>query len=265
MTSRKKKPDPVSKASPGNKDLPAKQKYEPTAEEKDVIRRHVRRRSERNPAPRMKVNWQGNSADLSYDHEDRRVAYILLAEALGTTDGDFVNGILVQLLNAVKRDGKVKETDFNFMLSVIKDIEPRDQLESMLAAQMAVVHEAAMTMARRLGNVEDIRQQDSAINGLTKLTRNFAALLDAHKRYRHGGEQRVVVQHVNVNDGGQAIVANVAAQPGRPGQQEEKTGVAPALTHSAQAPMPMLDELAAEAVPLELAESAKANGRKKPL
>ena len=33
--------------------------------------------------------------------------------------------------------------------------------------------------------------------------------LESLKRYRTGGEQKVVVQHVNVNEGGQAIVGTV--------------------------------------------------------
>jgi len=49
------------------------------------------------------------------------------------------------------------------MLSVIKSIQPQDQIEAMLAAQMAAVHVATMTFARRLAHVEDIRQQDSLL------------------------------------------------------------------------------------------------------
>ena len=33
--------------------------------------------------------------------------------------------------------------------------------------------------------------------------------MDALKKYRTGGQQKVVVEHVNVNKGGQAIVGNV--------------------------------------------------------
>ena len=33
--------------------------------------------------------------------------------------------------------------------------------------------------------------------------------MDTLKRYRTGGEQKVTVQHVSVNEGGQAIVANM--------------------------------------------------------
>jgi hypothetical protein len=50
------------------------------------------------------------------------------------------------------------------MLAVVKGVEPRDQTEAMLAAQMAAVHTATMTFARRLAHVENIPQQDSAQN-----------------------------------------------------------------------------------------------------
>ncbi len=96
------------------------------------------------------------------------------------------------------------------MLAVIKGIEPQDQVESMLAAQMAAVHMATMTFARRLAHVETLPQQDSAERAFNKLARTFTAQVEALKRYRTGGEQRVVVKHVHVYHGGQAIVGNVA-------------------------------------------------------
>ena len=97
------------------------------------------------------------------------------------------------------------------MLAVVKGIEPRDQVEAMLAAQMAAVHMASMTFARRLAHVENIPQQDSASNAFNKLTRTFAAQMSALKDYRSRGEQKMTVQHVHVAEGGQAIVGNVNA------------------------------------------------------
>jgi hypothetical protein len=47
--------------------------------------------------------------------------------------------------------------------------------------------------------------------GLNKLARRFASQLEALKRYRTGGEQKITVQHVSVNDNAQAIVGNVSA------------------------------------------------------
>jgi hypothetical protein len=79
----------------------------------------------------------------------------------------------------------------------------------MIATQMAAIHCATMVMARRLRGVETLPQQDSASNSLNKLARTFAMQMDALKRYRTGGQQSVIVKHVTVNDGGQAIVGNV--------------------------------------------------------
>jgi hypothetical protein len=84
------------------------------------------------------------------------------------------------------------EKGANFMLSVIKGIEPRDQIEAMLAAQMAAVHVASMTFAQRLAHVDNIPQQDSAERAFNKLTRTFAAQVSALKEYRSKGEQKKV-------------------------------------------------------------------------
>ena len=48
------------------------------------------------------------------------------------------------------------------MRAMVKGVEPKDQVEAMLAAQMVAVHNATMTFARRLNHVENIPQQDIA-------------------------------------------------------------------------------------------------------
>ena len=112
------------------------------------------------------------------------------------------------------------------MLSIVKGIKPRDQIEAMLAAQMAAVHMASMTFARRLAHVDNIRQQDSAERAFNSLTRTFAAQVSALKEYRSKGEQKMTVRHVHVAEGGQAIVGNVNA-PAEGGGAHEKNGEQP--------------------------------------
>jgi hypothetical protein len=80
----------------------------------------------------------------------------------------------------------------------------------MLAVQMGAIHQATMMMARRLNHVETIPQQDAAERALNKLARTYATHMEALKRYRTGGQQKVTVEHVTVNAGGQAIVGAVA-------------------------------------------------------
>ncbi len=80
----------------------------------------------------------------------------------------------------------------------------------MLAAQIAAVHMATMAFARRLALVETLSQQDSVERAFNKLARTFTTQIEALKRYRTGGQQRMVVEHVTVNEGGQAIVGSVS-------------------------------------------------------
>src|SRR5262245_40276468 len=100
------------------------------------------------------------------------------------------------------------------MLSVVQGISPKDETEALLAVQMAAIHSATIVAARRLTRTETIPQQDSASNMLNKLARTFAAQVEALKKYRSAGEQTIKVQHVTVNDGGQAIVGNVSQERG---------------------------------------------------
>ena len=104
---------------------------------------------------------------------------------------------------------------------MIRAVEPKDEIEAMLAAQMAAVHMATMTFARRLAQAENIAQQDSAQQGFNKLVRSFAAQVETLKRHRTGGEQKVTVQHVTVNEGGQAVVGNISTDGVGPGAKKE--------------------------------------------
>ena len=128
---------------------------------------------------------------------------------LGTSSQEFMDGVLRQLANAVSPGKDADEEAINFALAVIAGIEPKDELETMLAMQMVAIHLATMTFTRRLAHVETLDQQHGSERALNKLARTFAMQLEALKRYRTGGEQKVVVQHVNVNEGGQAIVGAV--------------------------------------------------------
>ncbi len=134
---------------------------------------------------------------------------MLLAYALGTGDSAFCDALLSQLANVAARGNKLETEQLNFVVSIVRGIEPKDPTEALLATQMAAVHNATMAAAHRLAHVETIEQQDSASNMLNKLARTFAAQVEALKKYRASGEQTIKVQHVTVNDGGQAIVGTV--------------------------------------------------------
>ena len=167
--------------------------YEPTEREKASLDRYSTQKAAAPAAPRMKVTNGKKAPTIGPDHPDQPLAWALLKEALGTVSVDFKNGLLSQLANAGSHGRQIDEDALNFMLSVVTGIKPKDQLEAMLAAQMAAIHTATMTFARRLAYVETIQRQDSAERALNKLARTFAMQMEALKRYRIGGEQKVTV------------------------------------------------------------------------
>jgi hypothetical protein len=210
-----------------NKEEKAVHKVTPA--ERTAVDKHFAIRKAK-PQIRFKISKNGSDPQIGLDHPDKTVGWALVMEALASADYDFAKGIVDQLANASGHGRELDEHGLNFMLSVIKGIEPRDQLEAMLAAQMAAVHVASMRFARRLAHVENIPQQDSAERGFNKLTRTFAMQMEALKRYRAGAEQKVTLQHVSVTEGGQAIIGNVTHAPRKSGQEkaaQEKAATPP--------------------------------------
>jgi hypothetical protein len=189
-----------------------KPEYRPSPREAAAITKFLKETAEK--APRLKVSREGNVSKLGLDHPDTATGHVLLMEALGTIDLDFSNGLLRQLLDTSLEADGVNEERVNFMLAVIKGIKPRDQVEAMLAAQMAAVHDATMKLFPQLSMADFVPQRDSAERTLNKLMRTFVTQMEALKRYRTGGEQKVTVQHVTVGEGGQAIVGNITQERG---------------------------------------------------
>jgi hypothetical protein len=160
-------------------------------------------------APAMELEMKGNVLEVTFKHPDPVTADILMMADLGTCDPCFMVGAHNQVAGIGAPGAKIDATNSNFILSVVRGVQPRDELEAMLAIQMGAIHLATMTMARRLNHVDNIPQQDSAERTLNKLARTYAMQMEALKRYRTGGQQKVTVEHVTVNQGGQAIVGTV--------------------------------------------------------
>ena len=201
------------KASKLKEDTPAERN--PSDLESAAIETVRTRKRSRARAPSLKMEMTDeNNCTILFDHTDQSFAYALAMYDVGTGDADFMEGILRQV-TALGAPGKqVSEQTTNFALSVIRSIEPENEVEAMLAAQMAATHLAMMTMAGRLNRVDTIPQQDSAERALNKLARTFTTQMDTLKRYRAKAQQTVRVERVEVKEGGQAVVGDVSYQRG---------------------------------------------------
>lgn len=128
-------------------------------------------------------------------------------EAFGTKSERFAEVVALGL-GGLSNDTKNLEAP-NAAIAMMAEIGPRDGLEAMLASQMAAVHIATMKCAGHLMMATNLKQQDAHERAVNKLARTFAAQVEALRKHRTGGEQKVTVEHVTVNDGGQAIVGEV--------------------------------------------------------
>jgi hypothetical protein len=188
--------------------------YRPANERemKALVKQHERRKKAK-PAPALKVSSEGKQ-EISFEHHDGPGAYTLLMEAMATSDADFAAGILGQIYNLSPQKESPREVDVNFARSIITGMEPRDQVETMLATQMAAVHMATITYARRVNMADSLPLLESHERAMNRLARTFTAQIEALKRYRSKGEQRVYVERVDVREGGQAVVGNVSNREG---------------------------------------------------
>ncbi|RWQ27546.1 hypothetical protein [Mesorhizobium sp.] len=149
-------------------------------------------------------------ASLLVDHPDPVLGYELLAEAVGADSGTFLAGTLDSLAKAAQVGAEVREGEMNYALSMVCGLRPKDQIEATLGVQMAAIHLATMNTAMFMGQAKTWELREAHERALNRLSRTYVAQVEALKRYRSKGEQRVIVERVNVEKGGQAIVGNVA-------------------------------------------------------
>jgi hypothetical protein len=133
----------------------------------------------------------------------------------GTYDDDLMTNIADQVVSACMTGEELTERStlrINATFAAILETDPQDATELMLATQMVTVHNTAMNLSSHaLKEGQSIEMASFYINSATKLMRTYTTQMEALIKYRNKGKQQITVkhQHVNVNDGGQAIVGDV--------------------------------------------------------
>jgi len=135
----------------------------------------------------------------------------LLNKALGTGSSDFTNACIFQIQAAARSPfGTISETAMNAALAMIAGARPKDEIQGALTVQMACTHTAAMAILGKLDSGFGTEQRIVAFaSAAARLMKTFAMQVEILRRLRNGGQQFVRVEHVHVNDGGQAVIGNV--------------------------------------------------------
>lgn len=166
---------------------------------------------------------------------------------IGGSRSDHWNNILanqtVQALWLKHSDPETRDKQYSATVAALVGIGPKDELEGMMAAQLVAAHNAAMECYRRAmigeqtfeGRRENLAQAN-------KLSRTYAALLEALNRHRGKGQQKVTVEHVHVHAGGQAMVGIVETPGGGGRLKLEEQSHAKRITHASKPAMRSPDE-----------------------
>ena len=156
---------------------------------------------------------------------------------IGGSQSDDWNSVLAnQALRTlwVKHSNKEGwEELYNATVAGLIGIGPKDELEGMVAAQLLAAHNAAMECYRRaMLDEQTFEGRRENLTQANKLSRTYALLLDALNRHRGKGQQKVTVEHVHVNAGGQAIVGVVQSPKGNSKKSEGEANAGRAVAYA---------------------------------
>jgi len=138
----------------------------------------------------------------------------LLAGSKGNDKNDKLFGKMIynQLKRACRDYDLSKEGSGNTLMTMFAElsgIEPKDQIEGMLATQMIATHHATMDCFRIIAQNGQLDIINPMLCYANKLSRTFTMQMEALNRYRGKGGQKMTVEHVHINSGGQAIIGNI--------------------------------------------------------
>ena len=197
-----------------------------TGLQKDQIAEYLVKNDKR-PEP---INFEGKKGadntvsmtDLKGENGESSLERLM---ALNKTTGMVNPGASATLLNQValikspKTMHEVK-TILKDTSTLMLELQPRDAFEGLLVTQMVTCQDQVMSCLRQAESSKFIDHRELHLRFADRFMKTFTKQLETLAKYRRGGQQKVVVEHVNVNEGGQAIIGSVNNQGG--GQDAEK-------------------------------------------
>jgi hypothetical protein len=147
------------------------------------------------------VDEQGNSRivlDPSLSGID------VLKKTTGTRDTEIAESIMSMgafAIESIERGGDAKRfsQSFNIIMQSLHDFQPKDAVEARLVTQAVTLYQHGMDRLGRAGRSDRIDLTESQVNMAIKLLRVHNETIEALNRYRRGGEQKVIVQHVTAD------------------------------------------------------------------
>lgn len=134
------------------------------------------------------------------------IYFATVSETTGVLN-EFLGQQLISQAQFATPHGKQLDVAAEAVAAALYEMKPKDAIEGMLVTQMTSLHNQMMHYMRQ--SLENEWEAEICIARFTKLNRHFIHSLHALLKYRNRGQQRVIVENVNVSEGGRAIIGLV--------------------------------------------------------
>jgi hypothetical protein len=169
--------------------------------------------------PRNRAQWTKAIAGEIYKRSEARSKEVRLAngEAIPTEGQKFLHDTLtVPDLASVEASFERTQLLIQQGLGVAAtgvdasaSIQAKNSLEKMMAHQLGTVHRVVRDHMAFVPSQYDIASQAKRLNAVARCMSVYQQGLLTLRKLRQGGQQRIMMQYVNVSDGGQAVIGNI--------------------------------------------------------
>ena len=159
----------------------------------------------------VKFKKAGNRA-ITHVEQDPDKFWPQMTETTGSRDIHFFKTLFVQVTSTLPKE----ESDdaSNFIAAFMHGLKPQDEMEGVLIAQMAGIHNLIMEYMRKAVIPEQyLEAAEDYTNRAYKLINVFLRQVKAIQKYRgKTSQQKVIVEHVHIHEGGQAVVGHIESR-----------------------------------------------------
>ncbi len=167
----------------------------------------------------QKAQWQHEVSDAVREHGNRmaQTAVIVNTEVMPTKPGYLRDTLIDPDLTAIEsseaRGQLLKMNDaVSLGVDLSNTVKAANTAEKLIAHEIAVAHKVAMEQAMRASHESDPAIEIKRLQVSARMMNVAQSGLLALQKLKTGGTQTVVVQHVQVQAGGQAIVGHVQSK-----------------------------------------------------
>jgi len=187
--------------------------------EKRALATFEKKKAERGKPPEFKTAENGTVMPVDSDFIK------FLPKLMGTTGSSDIY-LFETIMNQVSATLSLNEREkaFNFIASFMHGLKPGDETEGILISQMAGAHNLIMEFMKQAVTPG---QFPAVTNDYTlracKLMHVFLKQLEVLEKYRgKSSHQKVIVEHVHIHQGGQAVVGHIENRPRGEGDEKKK-------------------------------------------